>query len=97
MPEHVPYDVAILASSIFSRAYLQNLTLTSYQSDYFHTEHYPLIQRYTGTNDGPYSDKNLINGKMNRDYSLVNRALKVSLMPMSQRSDSSVGKLTMYV
>ncbi|EED16674.1 multicopper oxidase, putative [Talaromyces stipitatus ATCC 10500] len=56
-PEHVPYDIDV-----------GPILLT----DYFHTRYYPLVQRYTGSQDVPNSDNNLINGKMNFDCSLAN-------------------------
>ena len=34
--------------------------------------YYPLVQRYTGSQDVPNSDNNLINGKMNYDCALAN-------------------------
>ncbi|PCG96276.1 Multicopper oxidase, type 2 [Penicillium occitanis (nom. inval.)] len=55
-PEHVPYDIDV-----------GPVLLT----DYFHTRYYPLVQRYTGSQDVPNSDNNLINGKMNYDCSLA--------------------------
>jgi FtsP/CotA-like multicopper oxidase with cupredoxin domain len=42
------------------------------QTDYFHQEYYKIVQRITGQSEVPYSDNNLINGKMNFECSRAN-------------------------